>query len=229
MEEFKVMLWKCIIVSIKCDLQGCSLLTALRTVSWNKTHNDAAHPFSPTNTQICCYWTPVENMYCPCIFATTSSSVKRRPYSNCCQLCHSLRQTWCIDREVAEASTVQCNSVWDVCVTGGHILYMSACSVQSERRTHRDHLLFLFPDRTAAADNPIRCGCRSERPGEWRTICSLAVPRMVRLNWSPCGGSPPVVFSLHSLSSPPPDPLGSEHHCQNGKTQTAHFRLRFSN
>lgn len=33
---------------------------------------------------------------------------------------------------------------------------------------------------------------------------------MVRLNWSLSGGSPPAVFSLHSLSSPPPDPLGSK-------------------
>lgn len=47
-------------------------------------------------------------------------------------------------------------------------------------------------------------------------------PRMVRLNWSPCGGSPPVVFSLHSLSSPPPDPLGSKHHYQDEGNKKHH-------
>lgn len=174
------MIW--IIVSIRCSLwmqHPSGLSAGIRNINalWCSS---SFFFFSPThrNVVIGRRWkTCTGRVSFATTNTTTTTSVKRRPYSNCRQLCHSLRQKWCIDREVAEASAVQCNGVWDVCVTGGHILYMSACSVQqqlqSERRTHRDHLLFLFPGRTAA-DNPIRCGCRSERPG-WRTICSLAV------------------------------------------------------
>lgn len=134
------------------------------------------------------FWPPVENMYWPRILCHhrrhTAADVKQRPRSNCRQPCHSLQHKWSTDSEVARASAAQRNSARDVCVTGEHILYMSACGVQQQQqqflkkkkkkgRTHRDHL-FLSADRSAAHDPIRRGGCRWWRPG-WRTICSLAV------------------------------------------------------
>lgn len=131
------------------------------------------------------------------------------------------------DREVARR-----NSVWGVRGTPEHVWYMSACGVcysdgSDERRTHRDHLLCLFPGRTAA-DNPIPCGCGSERPG-WRTICSLAVR-----GWSGEIGHSVVDLLLSSSRSTPlpllpltlSDPSAA---VKTWKRQTPHFRLFFSN
>lgn len=65
--------------------------------------------------------------------SSATTSEQRRPYSDCRQLCHSLRQKWSTDRGVTEAA--RCNSVSEasVCVTGEHILYMSACGVQQQQ------------------------------------------------------------------------------------------------
>lgn len=157
-----------------------SLLTLLRSVRCNKNHKPTVMQlilflFFFNNTEMLLLAASAKHVLTA--YPLPPAPVWKEAFQQLSPAMSLLRQKWCIDREVAEAPTVQCNSVWDVYVTGEHILYMSAYSVQqqseSERRTHRDHLLFLFPDRTAA-DNTIRRGCRSERPGR-RTICSLAV------------------------------------------------------
>lgn len=166
-------------MSASCEMQASP--SALSAVLGNTGARWCAS--FPTATQICCFWPPVENMYWPRILCHhrrhTAADVKQRPRSNCRQPCHSLQHKWSTDSEVARASAAQRNSARDVCVTGEHILYMSACGVQQQQhfflkgRTHRDHL-FLSADRSAAHDPIRRGGCRWGRPG-WRTICSLAV------------------------------------------------------
>lgn len=107
-----------------------------------------------------------------------------------------------------------------------HILYVGLQQQQeqsqSERRTHRDHLLFLLRDSTAA-HNPNRRGCRSERPGR-RTIRNRAVR-----GWSGYVGHPVLDLLPFSRSTPfPLLPLTLSAPSTTVKTagiRTPHFRL----
>lgn len=95
----------------------------------------------------------------------TAADVKQRPRSNCRQPCHSLQHKWSTDSEVARASAAQRNSARDVCVTGEHILYMSACGVQQQQQQQfffflkKDGLteiIFFYPP--TGAQHTIRFG-----------------------------------------------------------------------
>lgn len=132
--------------------------------------------------------------------ATFKKQREARGLKYSCQLHQSPQQKLCLNIKVAQASNSSVQQHFQrMCDRRTYIIYvgLQCAAVQSERRTHRDHLS-LFPDKTAG-DNPISCRCRLERPG-WRTICSLSKDDPVKLVtlWISCR----LLAPLPCLSSP---------------------------
>lgn len=147
---------------------------------------------------------------------TSSSSLKRRPYSNCRQLCHSLRAEmvyWQSGGRGVHGSMQQ--RLRGLCDRRTYIIYvgLQCAAALTVRETDSPWSYSVSAPPTGPQQqqqHTIRFRVVVGRSGQgWRTICSLACLRMVRVNWSPCGGSPPVVFSRSTpfLSSPWPSRL----------------------
>lgn len=124
---------------------------------------------------------------------------------------------------------VQCSRFGDVCVTGGHILYMSACSVEQQSHSQKDGLtviIFCLCSPTGP-QRAIRFGVLVGRSGQgWTTICGLAVQ-----GWSGCIGHPVDLLLSSSRSTPLPllpltlsAPSTTVNTCD---VKTSHFRVFF--